>query len=135
MADWYGTARSNYFRVKDPDAFQQWADRRGLGVFKHEEHAELFAIHSGNSDNGSWPSYDMEADTEFDLLAELAERLVKGQIAVLMEAGAEKLRYVTGVAIAVNHKGRVVDLSLNDVYRKAARTFRLAESEITRAEY
>ena len=27
-----------------------------------------------------------------------------------MEIGAEKLRYLTGVAIAVNHKGRVVNL-------------------------
>lgn len=135
MADWYGTARSNYFRVKDPDAFLQWAERHELGVFKSEERAELFAIHAGDTDKGSWPSYDMETDTEFDLLAELAEHLVKGQIAVLMEAGAEKLRYVTGVAVAVNHKGRVVDLSLSDIYRKAARTFHVAEGEITRGEY
>jgi hypothetical protein len=52
-----------------------------------------------------------------------------------MEIGAEKLRYLTGVAIAVNHKGRVVQLTLSDIYCKAARAFRVAESEITQAAY
>jgi hypothetical protein len=77
----------------------------------------------------------MDEDTEIDLVRELAEHLPKGQVAVLMEIGAEKLRYLTGVAIAVNHKGRVVQLTLSDIYCKAARAFRVAESEITQATY
>ncbi len=52
-----------------------------------------------------------------------------------MEIGAEKLRYLTAVAIAVNHKGRAVVVSLDDVYRKAARTFRIQKNEITQAAY
>jgi hypothetical protein len=135
MANWYGSARSNYFCVKDNDAFLEWADSRGLGVFKNEERRDLFAIHGGASDDGSWPGYDMEADTEIDLVAELAQHLPKGQIAVLMEIGAEKLRYLTGVAIAINHKGRVVELTLSDIYRKASRVFRVPEGEITQATY
>ena len=58
-----------------------------------------------------------------------------GQIAALIEIGAEKLRYLTGVAIAVSHNGRVVQLALSDIYRKASRIFRVAESEITQATY
>jgi len=136
MANWYGTARSNYFRVKDAEAFVQWAERRSLGVLKTERGADIFAIHSGDSTgDGSWPSYDMDEDTEIDLVRELAEHLPKRQVAVLMEIGAEKLRYLTGVAIAVNHKGRVVQLTLSDIYCKAARAFRVAESEITQAAY
>jgi hypothetical protein len=136
MANWYGSARSNYFRVKDRDAFLKWADGRGLGVFRNEESRDLFAIYGGESTgDGSWPSYDVEGDTEIDLVAELAQHLPKGQIAVLMEIGAEKLRYLTGVSIAVNHKGRVVELTLSDIYRKASRTFRVAENEITQATY
>jgi hypothetical protein len=76
----------------------------------------------------------MEEDKEFDLTAELAEHLSKGQVAILMEVGAEKQRYLTGEAIAVNSKGRVVFLSLGDIYRKAAREFRVPENEITYAE-
>jgi hypothetical protein len=52
-----------------------------------------------------------------------------------MEIGAEKLRYLTGIAIAVNYKGRATVVSLDDVYRKAARTFRVPESKITQAAY
>jgi hypothetical protein len=134
MANWYGASRSNYFRVKDKDAFLKWADGRRLGVFKSEESADLFAIHGGSTDDGSWPNYDLEGDTEIDLVAELAEPLAKGRIAVLMEIGAEKLRYLTGVAIAIDHKGRVVDLTLSDIYRKL-HGLRVAENEITQATY
>ena len=105
-------------------------------MFKSENNPEHLAIRSGDStDGGSWPSYDMEADTEIDLVAELAQHLPKGEVAVLMEIGAEKLRYLTGIAIAVNYKGRAAVVSLDDVYRKAARTFRVPESKITQAAY
>jgi hypothetical protein len=136
MANWYGTARSNYFCVRDRDAFLKWADSRGLGVFTNEESRDLFAIYGGeHTDDGSWPSYDMEGDTDIYLVAELAQHLPKGQVAVLMEIGAEKLRYLTGVAIAVNHKGRVVELTLSDIYRKASRAFRVVETEMTQATH
>jgi hypothetical protein len=136
LANWYGSARSNYFRVKDADAFLQWTERRGLGVFKSENQTDVLAIHPGDAtDSGSWPSYDMENDAEFDLIAELSAHLVPGQVAVLLEVGAEKLRYLTGQAIAVNAKGRVVEVCLGDIYRKAASAFRVPENEIQRAEY
>jgi hypothetical protein len=121
--------------VKDREAFLQWTEKRGLGVFKSESHAEHFAIHCADNESSSWPSYDLENGTEIDLVAELAQHLPKGQVAVLMEVGAEKLRYLTGIAIAVNHKGRAAVVSLDDVYRKAACTFRVSENQITRAAY
>ena len=136
MANWYGSARSNHFKVKDTGAFLQWAERRRLGVFKTERGSDILAIHPDDStDSGGWPSYDPDTDNEFDLVSELSEHLAPGQVAILLEVGAEKLRYLTGQAIAVNPKGRVVGISLGDIYRKAARAFRVAESEIIRAEY
>lgn len=135
MANYYGTARSNYVRVKDSEAFLQWTSRRMLGVLKIERGPDVFAIYPDDTADGFWPTYDFEAGAEFSLTAELAEHLPQGQVAILLEVGAEALRYLTGEAIAVNHKGRVVVLSLNDIYRKAAREFRVPESEITRAEY
>jgi len=126
MANWYGSSRSNYFHVKDSDAFLKWAEDRGLGVFRNDKDSGLFAIYGGEStDDGSWPSYNLER----------AQHLSKGQIAVLMEVGAEKLRHLTGAAFAINSKGRVVALTLGDIYQKAARTFRVPKNEITRAEY
>jgi hypothetical protein len=135
MANWYGTARTNYFRVKDANVFHRWTERRRLEVFKSDKDADVVAIHPSEDSDGAWPSYDLEENAEFDLATELAEHLVPGQVAVLLEVGAEKLRYLTGQAIAVNVKGGVVELTLSDIYRKAARAFRVSESEITRAEY
>src|SRR6185312_6909258 len=97
MANWYGSARSNYFRVKDTDAFLRWAERRGLGIFKNDQAPDILAIHPGDTtDSGGWPSYDLENEEELDLVSELAEHLAPGQIAILLEIGAEKLRYLTG---------------------------------------
>jgi hypothetical protein len=49
--------------------------------------------------------------------------------------GVSAVGYLTGIAIAVNHKGRAAVVSLDDVYRKAARTFRVQENKITQAAY
>ena len=49
--------------------------------------------------------------------------------------GVSAVGYLTGIAIAVNHKGRAVAVSLDDVDRKAARTFRVPENEISQAAY
>ncbi len=135
MANLYGSARSNYFRVKDANAFHEWTERRQLEVFKSDKEADVVAINPSEDSDGAWPSYDLEEDAEFELATELAEHLVPGQVAVLLEVGAEKLRYLTGLAIAVNAEGGMVELTLSDIYRTAARAFRVPESEITSAEY
>lgn len=136
MANWYGSARSNYFRVKDTEAFLTWTEHRGLGVFKSEKMPGFLSIYPGDDlDSGGWPSYDMEKDEELDLVTELSEHLAPGEVAVLLEVGAEKLCYLTGQAIAVNAKGRVVEVTLSEIYRKTARTFRIPESAITLAQY
>lgn len=48
----------------------------------------------------------MEADAEFDLVAEFAQHLLKELVAVSIEVGVEKLRYVTGT-VAANHNGKL----------------------------
>jgi hypothetical protein len=40
-----------------------------------------------------------------DLFGEVAGHLVEGSVAVFIEVGAEKLRYLTGWAVAVNSSG------------------------------
>ena len=121
MANYCATARSNYFGVKDETAFREWADGLDLRVITQ---GSLFAIHP-NSDGG-WPSLrfpkDAEAEEEeIDLRAELAQHLVEGDVAVLVEAGAERLRYVCGYAWAVNSSGDTNEISLNDIYEIAYR--------------
>lgn len=50
----------------------------------------------------------------------VSAHLIDGDVAVFMEAGAEKMSFVGGVAVAVNSKGEVVSVGLSDIYDKAA---------------
>ena len=142
MANWYGTSRSNYFRVKDDCDFRVWADTVGLRLLEYDGDG-LFAIAPPEANDGYWPSsmdvYDEEGDVEdevsIDIVDELPKFLAEGQVAILMRAGAEKLRYVSGHATAVTWDGRVTYVNLNDIYQKAADEFGVAVGTITLAEY
>ena len=128
MADWWGHSRSNYFQVKDREQFQAWID----GV----DELEILAEENGRvaiygDFYGGWPITSDDDGTEFDLALELSAHLADGEIAVLMEGGAEKLRYITGVAIAVNSKGEQVVLSLADIYARAEVAFGRRPSDAT----
>lgn len=136
MSNWYGTARSNYFAVKDMDAFLAWAEALSLEVLNDNEMPTLVAIAPATStDTGDWPSHRFidvedenvedpdETEDEVDIVQELAAHLADGQVAVLISAGAEKLRYVTGHAVAFDNTGKAVEISLSQIYTLAFDTF------------
>ena len=129
MANFNGTARSNYFRVKDEAAFRTWCAALGLAIFEGEgKQLGMFGFYSDDSDTGTFPSFrpsrhGEDDDEEIDLGEELAPHLADGEIAVLMEAGAEKLRYISGWAQAIHSDGRMVAISLHDIYSLAEATF------------
>jgi hypothetical protein len=123
MADYYATARSNYFQVKDPDALRRKLAGLDIDVLTDDPQDPQRVVLLCRSDHGSWPNsrYDENADddVEVDLAAIIAQHLTDGQVAVLMESGAEKLRYIGGLAVAVNNRGEQVSLSLEDIYERA----------------
>lgn len=102
MADWYGAARTNYFPVKNAEAFKAWAIAASLRPCQSAT-SELWYLLSEDQ-YGGWPSEVWEdgADDgrDFDIVAELAGHVVEGWPVILMESGAEKLRYISGAAIA-----------------------------------
>jgi hypothetical protein len=53
-------------------------------------------------------------------------------VAVFVEVGAEKLRYLTGWSFAVSAKGERVEVSLDEIYQRANDTL---GGEITDASY
>jgi hypothetical protein len=124
MADWYGTARSNYFRVKDVDAFRKLCKLWNITfIIDGSNPARVgFLCHNNN---GGLPDYryeDSESGEEFDFddfLSELAALLMDDEVAVMVEAGAEKMRYVTACAIAINSKGDKCSISLDEIYERA----------------
>ncbi|MHB1841296.1 MAG: hypothetical protein ACYCPD_16180 [Acidobacteriaceae bacterium] len=142
MADWHGTARSNYFHVKDEATFRKEAESLGLEVMTSDSDSDLFMVTpDGSDDKGGWPTWspdesDADGDPlEVDIVGFLSKHLVKGEIVVLMECGAEKLRYLTGHATAFNSNGKRVDLDLGDIYQKAAKRFHVPVENITEAQY
>jgi len=142
MANYYATARSNYFAVKDEKAFRDWAGLLGLTILepghrdKTADGIRRFGISSGNcDDSGGWPNVvwnDEACDYDpIEVHEQLSAHLADNEVAVLLEVGNETLRYVAGVAVAVNNKGRTVTVNLDSIYSAAQKL----GSNITRAEY
>lgn len=130
MANWIGVARSNYFRVKDIDAFKKEMEGfPGVRVVEHKKEGEAphFALFG---DEGYWPTnrtlpcepFDLsapETDEEVEFDAVVAAHLPDDEVAVFQVAGFEKERYVTGYAFAVNSKGEQLDVSIDTIYETA----------------
>lgn len=133
MANWYGHARSNYFRVKDEEAFERWAESIGNLIVIGDTEGRVGLL--SEDEYGGWPCSRFDPDTdevqEIDLYQEVATHLQQGSVATFMEVGAEKLRYLTGMAVAVNSEGKTVEISLTDIYDLA----RSLGDEVTVAEY
>lgn len=124
MATDHISARSNYFGVKDPEAFLAWvASVPGL---KHEEHMGAYAIRT-EPGTGGWPNLlallEYDEDDEEKVLANykdlhdvLASHLLEGEVAILSEAGycAERDQ-VYGHYTAVAWDGRTVGIGLVDL--------------------
>ncbi|HTL66184.1 MAG TPA: hypothetical protein VL200_00850 [Lacunisphaera sp.] len=134
MANYYCSSRSNYFRVKNATAFRHWAESLGIEVHEKLGTAGYFAVFPARDDDtGAFPNTNPTTEKEIDFAAELSAHLADGSIAVILEVGAEKLRYLHGHAVAVDFRGKRVQVFLDDIYELAARTF--PGREIIPAEY
>jgi len=134
MANYTASSRSNYFRVKDTEAFRKWADNLDLKV---EPNGDDMLMIWSDGENGDWPDFRFNEETDdYDEIAfyeELAEHLVPGEIAILMEVGAEKLRYLCGCAVAIDHEGNMETVSINQIYDKVKT--RWPDVKLTTCEY
>lgn len=138
MANYYGTARTNYFRVKNRKKFKEYVDTIPDAVLIDHKDADgrmMYGYYMAN-EYGSFPSwlYDEETgdEIEIDIVTDIVPHLAKGEIAIFMECGAEKCRYLTGNAIAINSEGKHVSVDINDIYALAAKKL---GGVPTRAEY
>ena len=141
MANYYATARSNYFAVKDETDFREWAARIGLNILEPTHRDKVadgiprYGVTPGDGDDSGWPTLRYNAETDdyddIDVPGQLSAHLADDEVAVLMEVGNEKLRYVSGSAVAVNNQGKFVSLNLGSIYRTARRLGK----NLTLAEY
>ncbi len=132
MANYLSSSRTNFFAVKSSAAFTEAMDKLEVDFCAGEEANTYCLLGDGE---GCWPRWveDEETgeDTELDFIGLVAEHLADGHVAVFMEAGAEKLRYIIGTAVAINNKGETAEISLNDIYDAA----RGLGAHCTRCEY
>jgi len=147
MANYIPTWRSNTFKVKDLEKFMAWCNEwpgmeivednemKGKGDSAKPTGEKLVTLLQAEDSESGIPSYFYNQETgeevDRDFLVELATHLVSGWVAVLMEIGYEKLRYLTGVAVAVNNKGEIERVSLSDIYEVAKKLGK----HVTVAEY
>lgn len=134
MANYYASARSNYFKVKDIEAFKEEFKDTEIEVI--EENGKICMLfQEGIPDCLAGSDFEGEPlEREIDWAEIAKNHLVENQVMVLMESGAEKLRYIVGSAIAYSWTGESVQVSLNDIYALAQEEFG-GDAEISKAEY
>ena len=126
MANYYGQARTNYFAVKDGQAFEDEMAKLPVEVITqtNDDGLKLYGFLDSNQDGAGLDYYvwdeETDEDIEIDWTATLAKHLADGWVAIIMEVGHEKYRYLNGYASAVNNKGETRTLSLNDILTRSA---------------
>lgn len=121
MANYCASARTSYFKVRDLPAFELELQPLEVKIVHHDKQPELIAVFS--DDEGGWPCWYIDEETDVDVEIDMADligrHLADDHVAVLIEAGAENLRYISGFAIAVNHRGERRQIHLSDIYELA----------------
>ena len=137
MANYYGQARSSYFKVKDKEAFRAFLERFGGAVEMIEDDKGRVGFLAGEGLPSEWVVADadgMEEHVEVDFVSELSGHLADNEVAVVMANGYEKMCYLVGYAIAINNKKERREIDLAQIYELAKQLTRKPK-RITRAEY
>jgi hypothetical protein len=119
------TARSNYFAVKDIEAFKNTLNsiaEQGIQVISRVKGGEtiyslIFYMGEGVPKQTSLPNLEY---AQIHWTSIFREHLKDGWVAVLMETGATRnLDYLSGYATAYNNKGDFKHIDLDYIYEQA----------------
>lgn len=129
MSNYYGSGRSNYFAVKDIAAFKLAVEPHDFRVHEHHEGGTVCVLSEEPDGTGSFfrNLYDEDdelLDEDWSLVEQIVPHLKDGEVAVLIHVGSEKMRYLSGYAVAVHSDGRTVELHLEEeIIARAKATF------------
>lgn len=129
MANYECTVRTNYFHVKDEEAFRKLMEgivsEYGIELFEKNdpEGEKLFGFGSYGSLYGICKDSE-EDDDEYDekevLYQKLQSCVAEDDAVIILTAGNEHLRYVTGDAVCITHdKIEYLDLTCLAVAKAA----------------
>ena len=123
MANYESVTRSNYFHVKDEDAFSKFMDTVS-GDDMHcwsDKDEDGNTLHAFGCDGSIYGVPNGAKDNDFDLfLSELQKHIAPEDAVILMESGHEKLRYVTGFATVIT-SGGIETISIDELAISKAR--------------
>jgi len=121
MADYIACFRTNAFPVRDAARFKAWIETVWNIDFidEHVENGRTMFEVGGYSGIPDIRESDDEL-VDIDFIAELARHLPEGAHAIVTEIGHEKLQYLVGISIAVDHRGDRIEVNLDDVSRQLA---------------
>ncbi len=139
MANYYASSRTSYAKMKDDDAFREWADSVPNAEVIWQDTVEdgrLYGFLFGTFlDNGGIPGSRYDEDSregvDFDIYEEIQAHLADGWAISFVEIGSEKMRYLNGFACVVSNKD-IKYVNLTDWADKTTRDLGL---QGTRAEY
>ena len=137
MANYYASSRTNYFKVKDLEKFKNELKTFGdeLDIYTDSGDRGLCIIDNlGDGFPSDYYNEESEDYHDIDWGDFFSRHLVENHVAVIMEAGAEKLRYINGYASAYTWDGRSTHISLEEIYDKAIAEFG-SDIKITEAVY
>ena len=144
MANYYCAQRTNYFHVKDPEAFRNllkkvvaedlhyWEenDEDGDLIFAFGCEGRIAGIPFLN-DSGEWQTGDESYE---DFLTELQKSVKDDDAIIMIESGHEKLRYVSGFATVIT-KNSIENLDLTTAALRLAKRMLKNEKYDTRMDY
>lgn len=145
MANFYGSARTNYVQIdwEKAEAFAKSWDIKAAKSHSMSKEGELpwvCFLPGDQSDDGCFPTMftveddehpDGQYEREFSW-HEIYSQLPANQGLVVQTVGAEKLRYLAGYSEVYSNQGLVDHINLGDIYRLATQDHGL---EVTTAEY
>jgi hypothetical protein len=135
VANYYESSRTNYFLVKDIEAFKTRLELfTALEVKVEKMNGKDYVCLLNDNENGfPFEAYDdiLGEYVEIDWEGIFSQHLQDGSVAIIMGAGAEKLRYIHGYAVAFNNKGETEQVHLVDIYKIAEKL----GTDIQKAEY
>ena len=126
MAEYTCSIRTNYFQVKDPDAFRNFMERvygtwpsidiweekndAGKQVFGFGAYGSICGVRDAIVDEIGDEDSDESSYDEF--IEGLQEHVAEGDAIILLEAGNERLRYVVGSAtIITSREYKYIDIT------------------------
>lgn len=117
--------RSNYFAVRDADVFLAFCERHDLEPITEDGEAARYGFLSPREvmfspDVGDdFDGEPEEGDGESDWLHELAKHIAGDDVAIVMQIGSDKMRFLAGHAWAVNGQGQTQEVDLDEIYNRA----------------